>query len=547
MLPVPRPSHRIASRQTHRSWATAFLLAIVISLCGPARGEENLEIELNVDLDWASHSYGLQLEDGRLQGPGAAWIEAAAANCDFVLFGEQHGVAGLPDVVAATYRLLQPAGFEHLVTERGPWISQRLSQDGVDATLRTYPHAVAFDYDGEARLLRTVESQFDGHGDAFWGVDQSLTAIHGLHRLSQILPTYRARQAARGLYLKDALQGGRFLSRDNAADLQVLRELAGQPLKEESRLILDALQKSQTIFVAYHQQQRDPNGIGISDIEREHYMIAQFDRFLAESASLSHPRPRGIVKMGGAHIMEGIGPNGVPTLGNHIQQLAESDGRDALHIAIHSWNEDSTYPAKLFGDKSMVLIATSELRGALPDTSRDEALARQIRSINQYDAILLLKDAAADTSSEIKGYEQDFKRQLLLSVALVAVPLLAILTLLIPFARYPWQRHHHPTFLAPLTPWLILTGLAAVTITLIVVQILRIRRFDTPAVAQLGTSPLPLLLECGGLLLPSVLCGLMWRRGWWSRPQRAHFTVVAAAVMCLAQFTHWWNLGRMLG
>ncbi|MEM6472823.1 MAG: hypothetical protein AAF802_24890, partial [Planctomycetota bacterium] len=294
------------------------------------------------------HTYSMGTRDGELFGSAVDWIEEKSDRCQFILFGEQHGVAGLPEVVAAIYSKLRPKGFEHLIFERGPWISRRLSRDGVSETLRRFPHAVAFDYDGELRLLRRVELEFRGRGDAFWGIDQSLNAINALKRLSSVLPTYGSRRAARGLLLKDALQGGRFLSRDHSRDIEQLRDLAGGAIGDEAKLILDALAKSQSIFVAYHNNERTDEGIGVSDVIREQYMMDQLDQYLAESNLRGEQAPKAVLKMGGAHVMEGIGPNGVRTLGDHMQNIAEANRLDALHLSIHSYSADSNWPESVF-------------------------------------------------------------------------------------------------------------------------------------------------------------------------------------------------------
>ena len=257
--PSISPPASTCGRRVCPSRSLAFLFSLLIAAPCPADEARDVPADLS-SVDWQQCVYPLDLTHGRLSGPAADLILERAGNCQFLLFGEQHGVAGLPEVVAAAYSLTQPLGFEYLVTERGPWICERLSQHGVAPTLQQFPHAVAFDYDGEVRLLGHVQSRFAGKGDAFWGVDQSLTAIHGLQRLAEILPSHAARRAANGLFLRDALQGGRFLSRDNSADLVTLRALAGDAISDEAVTILDALSKSQTIFVAYHNNERDERG-----------------------------------------------------------------------------------------------------------------------------------------------------------------------------------------------------------------------------------------------------------------------------------------------
>lgn len=537
--------HRLARSPGHL-WSrfAACVVVVCISTQGLDLANGN---DVLVNIDWSKHAYSLERTDDQIAGPGADWIRDRAASCQFVLFGEQHGVAGLPEVVSAIYAQLHPQGFHHLIMERGPWVSTQLSNSGVASTLRQSPYAVAFDYDGEVQLLKTVESMFDGPGDAFWGVDQSLTGIHALGRLSQILPTYRARRAAKGLFLRDALQGGRFLGKDNSEDLAILRRLAGPDLGPESEMILDALEKSQSIFVAYHAKQRDERGIGISDIVREQYMMDQFDRYVAESSKLGTRAPKAILKMGGAHVMEGIGTNGVRTLGDHIQRTAEANGQDALHIAIRSYSDSSVWPPQVFSDASMTLIDMRSLRAAIPELPSDESLAGLERDITQYDAVLLLKDAGADSSREVQGYGADFRRGLLTGISIVLLPLLCAISVVVPLIRSFIQRFRQSQTTSPVAPWLLMAALATGWGWLVVYQVLRIRRWNTPELSQLSDSFWMTLVEASCVLIPVALCVLMVRKSWWSPLQRVHCIVISGGLIGLALFSHWWNLGRMLG
>jgi len=166
------------------------MLAVLPLLAGGNGTEDGRE--------WARHSHAIHLDGNKVSGPGAEKIVAWASQSQFVYFGEQHGVAGLPDVIAATWARLHPAVFHYLALEMGPWFAGRLSRAGVERSLAAFPYSLAFDYDGQARLLRTVEARFDAPGDAFWGLDQEIVPIHPFARLAEILPSHSARAAARG-------------------------------------------------------------------------------------------------------------------------------------------------------------------------------------------------------------------------------------------------------------------------------------------------------------------------------------------------------------
>src|SRR5690606_1497822 len=82
------------------------------------------------------------------------------------------------------------------------------------------------------------------------------------------------------------------------------------------------------------------------------------DQMLAEHQTDTAP-PRVVIKMGGAHILQNpLGPNGVPTLGRHAQEIAEANGMEALHIGIraHRPGEADHPPVELFADGNEILL-----------------------------------------------------------------------------------------------------------------------------------------------------------------------------------------------
>ncbi|MEM0925109.1 MAG: hypothetical protein AAGJ83_03655 [Planctomycetota bacterium] len=527
-------------------WALRLAILLGISAIVPLSPDKAIADELS-SVDLSAHVYPLEFDGDQIHGPGVEWVENRAANCQFVLFGEQHGIAGLPEIVSAIYSRLQPKGFDRFIMERGPWISRRLSREGVEASLSRAPYSVAFDYDGEVQLLHNVETRYRGEGDAFWGVDQALTAIHPLQRLSEILPTFKSRRTARGLFLKDALQGGKFFRSDHSAEIESLRRLSGAAMNEEGTLLIDALAKSNEIFSAYHKETRNSDGVWESDIVREQYMMDQFDRYMAEVARLGSPSAKALLKMGGAHVMRGIGPNRVRTLGDHIHQTSLSNGTKTLHISIRGHSSESGWPDEVFSDARYVLIDSSSLAEPVRELPPSAKVEELLRDVMQYDAILLLKDPIADKSSEINRYEADFRRSLISELAWGLLPLTLLLSLLVPLTRKLCFGATRSDWLDPFLPWVCLASLSVVFITIVFVQILRLRSWSTPQVSRLSDSPWMLILESLSVLVSVFLVFLMWRKSWWSRAQRIHFVVVAAGLVGFAAFTHYWNLGRMLG
>ena len=98
------------------------------------------------------------------QFSGTGWdkLTAAIQKSQFVLVGEDHGIAQIPPFVAAVAREFRPAVY---VVEIDPYIAQKLQQlvkqPGPATTyLRQYPEALCFyDWTEEFELLRTLRAQ----------------------------------------------------------------------------------------------------------------------------------------------------------------------------------------------------------------------------------------------------------------------------------------------------------------------------------------------------------------------------------------------------
>ncbi|NBV18392.1 hypothetical protein [Janthinobacterium sp.] len=94
----------------------------------------------------------ITLDKGTLSGPGAALLLQASRQAQYVLLGEDHGVAEIAQFSSAYLNALPPAGFTTLVTESGPAVTSALERilkgtDAVAAIARfnaTYPDSVAF-------------------------------------------------------------------------------------------------------------------------------------------------------------------------------------------------------------------------------------------------------------------------------------------------------------------------------------------------------------------------------------------------------------------
>lgn len=490
--------------------------------------------------DWLAHSFVLRLDGRELSGPGATWLTDTAQACQFVLFGEQHYIDEIPRIVAAAYRQLHDDGFDHLGLEMGPWAGHRLSAIGVDEFIRGAPHSIAFGQDAELELMRTAESLGGVSAERFWGLDQASTAIHPLQRLSELGPSWRDRMLARGASLKAVLKMGRYLREDHRHDIAQLRSRFNPPPGSEAALIIDAIEVSNEIFEAHVNGRVDD-----SVRQRERLMVTQFDAAIARAAT---DTPRAILKMGGAHLMEGIGPNGVPTLGDHIQRVAETNGLDALHIGIRSFDPDRPGPpSSIFGDADIVIVDTRSLRAAVGGDALATLGPDLQQSVSQFDALLYVRNVHRAASDEVAASESRFRKTMILGVAPIGIAVLVWLTACVHPMRWLTARVLRRTAAeGPRLPWVTLLLVGAGLISVLVLQIGAIRGTspDRAAIAfSFAWLVVLALIVAGGLSLSIMVMN----RRWWSMIQRSHLIIVSLAICILASSMAYWNLGGMLG
>ncbi len=525
---------------------TLVVLAVAALSSAPAGVAAACEVASDV---WRDAARPISIAADGVAGPGAAWIDARATASQFVLFGEAHGVTEIPRFVEAMLRQLRPHGFEHLAIEMGPWIAAQLSTRGVDATITQYPHGVAFDHDPELDLLRTAVNGFEGRGRAIWGLDQTSTAVHPFERLAEIAPNPIAARLARGASVKAALKFGEYLRQPHPGDLDALRAAFDPVAGDEADRLLDALAVSQEIFVA-HREARYAESVAT----REQYMMQRLREEL--DTHRGDDPTRVIFKFGGAHIMEGVGPNGVRTLGDEAQRIASSNGLDALHIGFWRDRDEDAVPATIFdaGENApphrFVLVDAGALRAAL-DPGQRAALGDELRAaIEQYDAVVFIRDATFAPKNEIRTAKRGHRNARLAGLTPLAGVLGGLLAVL-PLARRGWRRlRGRPTDpTGPLWPWLAMLAVTALLLGLLAWQMTAIVRggggtaaLNAPDVIRIGV-PLGQAAIIVGLAALVVVAG---RRGGRGGGGRLGLIGVAALLLVGVAGMWWWNLGAML-
>ncbi len=350
--------------------------------------------------------------DGRtFTGEGINWIFDRADSVKFIMFGEQHGVEGIAQFVTFTYKNLQERDFNFLVLETDGWTTQRSADIGVIPFTRKNPHSIAFDSDGDLELMQAAIDSNPDITTPVWGVDQMQTAIHPYFRLTEIANSAKQKRLARGAFLKASLKMGRYTREDHLKDIEILEKVFSNISSEEKSQIFRELRLTIEIFSKWMNPATRQESVSI----REQLMGQNFDRYLDK-----YPDAKAIFKMGGAHTLYGIGPNNVPTFGEHV---SNSTNNSTLSIAIYRYNEERSLVSESdFRGSNMLLLDTRAAVNLYPEDS-----ARLV----QNDAIIYLRDAANASKSINWPFEMAFKNNLIARIIPLGIGLIICLVMLL--------------------------------------------------------------------------------------------------------------------
>lgn len=490
----------------------------------------------------------------RLTGPGAKSFARLVDAHQILMIGEQHYVKGVAELTrVALHQVQRSEQPVHLVLEMGTWVAQRCASLGkaAEQVLREAPHSYTFDANGDLDLLRQAAGSARVE-DFVWGVDQMSNAIHPLQRLVALAPDFASRRLARGAALKAALRMGRYSRQDHSADIAALRGAFGSSGPAEVSLILDELAMTQRIYRTWFQGQRGEISKQVSVSLREKHMATLFDRYLARSR-VEGKWPRLIFKMGGAHVLWGVGPNGVETLGEHVRRRAQAEQVSICHVGVSAYDPKSGFPpATLVGDGQLTLIDAQAARALLGEAGLAALPAESRMRLERFDHLVYIKGLGRTSDSEIDGYKAEFKRATIFSLLPLAVPLLVLLSGLWPLLAGAWAMLRGRGLpergeVGRGSAVLCALGLAVPVLILAwqLQQILANRDAVPAAISELWSWVTQVLIWAGWALAGAILLGR--RSAGWARAARRHAIVVWLAALVLGLLMLRANLGGMLG
>ena len=292
------------------------LLALVLT---PALAQENKFSDRLLQ-----NRYQIDLQEGSLAGTGLPVLQKALAGAQFVLIGEDHGIAQIPQFAGAVCDLIAPQGFRTMAIETGPLAANELQQwitsDSGRASLvgfeKKFPETIAFyNYQEEYDLLTHCARGAQGPEFRLWGLDQELMGASGLI-LTRILETHPGKQAENAAQrllqkngaahlaaVKSGSPGDIFMMTASDDELNNLRDLLRKEGNPTSQALIEALIKSRDI---YH---KNMNGSGYdSNRERALLMKSNFVTDYKQAAQADGAPPKVLLKFGAWHMYKGINP-----------------------------------------------------------------------------------------------------------------------------------------------------------------------------------------------------------------------------------------------
>ncbi|MCE9576795.1 MAG: hypothetical protein K8W52_26855 [Deltaproteobacteria bacterium] len=292
----------------------------------------------------------LTLAAGALAGAGAAPLKAALADANFVVLGEDHGIAQIPQLATAICTELAPRGVHRLALEVGAAVGPELTRmasapDGaaqLAAFTAKYPETIAF-YDWQeefafvsacARATAARKAPLE-----IWGLDQELMGASQFV-LDQILATRPGTKAttaitalakaaadARATAIAKNDFGALFLFSAKQAPLTA----ATAALKKDGSAVAQALFASLLRSRVIYQGQSGPDPY-LSNRDRAKLMKETFLDDLSAAARADGAFPKVFLKFGAYHGYRGNNPLHSSEIGNLIGEAAEGHRVTSLHV-----------------------------------------------------------------------------------------------------------------------------------------------------------------------------------------------------------------------
>jgi hypothetical protein len=312
--------------------ASVFLCASSVLAAGP---DEELKKKFQETILASRHV--VEVRNGSLKGAGGALLQQRAASADFVLIGEEHGVATIADSVRFLFSDIAPLGTaisrsKPTLTWPSGWrasaagglkgLARFLGQEEARLSLPFYSWAA------EAQLAESVVRRSAGSEPVLWGLDQVFIGAAGLllRDVAQQSKLPEAKSIARGL--ADQAKGDlEFLGKVDLKQLETLKGLLSAGGEANLAQLVDDMIVSAGIYAPF--VGREGVSVYQANLQREQLMKSTFmNRYLKNG------RPKVVFKFGANHLTRGLSPVNVPSLSSFVHEFALTEGKRVFSLLI---------------------------------------------------------------------------------------------------------------------------------------------------------------------------------------------------------------------
>jgi hypothetical protein len=295
----------------------------------------------------AHNRYALSVADGKLAGSGAGVLRPAITAANFVMLGEDHGIAQIPAFGAA---LCNELGFHHLALEVGPSVAAELAafaraKDGATreaAFVKKFPETIAFyDWKEEFDMLAACAKASAGAPLELWGLDQELMGapVFVLQKILDTKPGPIAQAAIAALVKEDAADhaaaaktgdfGKLFLIAAKQDTLDAATAALAKDGSAEAQQLFASLLESRAIYLG--QSGPDPYA---SNRRRAKLMKRTLLDHIGAAAKADKAFPKVMLKLGAWHLYRGLNPLRSSEVGNMVGEAAEGHAVEAVNVLL---------------------------------------------------------------------------------------------------------------------------------------------------------------------------------------------------------------------
>jgi len=314
------------------------LIGLVGAMHAHAQQPDSAAVRATFDSIVTANTYTATLDDGRLTGPGADWLEARGQEVDHFLMSERHGTVQIPAVAASLYERLADDGYGPVALEIGPFAAEAaneaLSGGGLPALkrlVRRYeaPAIPFLHLNEEAKMAARMAEA----GATLWGIDYEFIFSLPMHldALAEQAETDRERRAVeqtRATMKNDwGGAGGRSLGAADPSALQALRAAFETRGDAEALSRIDALLESNAIYAPYV---RATSTVFESRTRRESLMKEQLTEHIRAWETKHDAAPKVFHK--NAHTTKRPQQDIYITLGAFMSEWARVRGEDTFHV-----------------------------------------------------------------------------------------------------------------------------------------------------------------------------------------------------------------------